>query len=445
MCATTQPAQAVPARDARPAAEAPGGRVDPVELAACRTALLEPCGREGAGASALVARLQGIGFPPLAPTWALLWSSADDTALSAALASAGVERLDLLGRLAQATPGPTLRRVLEARIVSEPSAGELTWMLDFLAEHGAWREVDLVLALSAVDVLWIGLDPADVDARAVDALRALLARDPKTYGALRSCVRVAPEDHAAVAIEALAGATGERALAALADLLDDRRIDACALLQAIEAVGRRSLPPFDDFLLRRLRELSREEDAALRAAALRASGALGDEDSLTLQIEGLADERGTVRSAAGAALTELTGLRLGPSPQRWTSWYAGESAWWDERAPRVLEQLEHDDPAVAIAALSELVPHRMCRGRLARAIAPRLDDDSPELRRLACLALEQLGSRAVAPQVLERLGDVDEGVRECAHHCLRSLFHVDLPPERDAWIDHLEQSDLALR
>jgi hypothetical protein len=87
----------------------------------------------------------------------------------------------------------------------------------------------------------------------------------------------------------------------------------------------------------------------------------------------------------------------------------------------------------------------MQRGRLARAIARRLEDESPQVRHLACLALEQLGSRTVALDVLERLSDVDDDVRDSAHRCLQTLFRVELPPEREPWIDHFEQSDLALR
>lgn len=452
MSLTMEQVRAVPARapqgatsGSRDAQVVPSVRADAIEVAACRKAILEECARPGATLHALEQRLSGVGFPALAPTWQLVWTLDHDNTLAGAFAASGIEPLDLLERLTLATPGHLVRRLMEARIVSEAPAEELTWILEHLAEHGAWREVDLALSISAVDVVWLGLDPAQVDAEVVVALQRMLARDTKGFGSLRSLVKESPEDFAEVGIEALSGTTGERALATLAYLLDDNRLDTIALVRAVEQVGRRSLPPFDEFLLRRLRELSQDDDIELRAASLRASGALADERSLDLQIAGISDEEAIVRSAAGDALNELTGLRFGTSPERWLSWYASENAWWDERAQTVLDRLEDVDPAVAISAIGELIPHRMQRARLASAIARCLDNESPELRRLACLGIEQLGSRTVVLDVLERLTDVDEDVRESAHHCLQAFFQVELPPEPESWVALLERSDVALR
>jgi HEAT repeat protein len=319
------------------------------------------------------------------------------------------------------------------------------WIAAHLGAHGSWRELDVALALSRVDAAWLGLDPDQLRGTVVDTLSGILARDPLAFGALRSTLEAAPEGFGPLGLEALGRATGPRALATLSDLLDGRRLDAASVLGAIESVGRRSLPPFDEFLLQRLRELAVEEDPRLRSAALRAAGALGDEESLQLQISGLMFEHGDVRSAACAALGELTGLRFGNDVERWTSWHANEIEWWDAEAAQVLARLVDDDMPTAVAALSDLVTHRLHRARLAQAVAGLLEDESPELRRLACVTLEQLGARVIAPALVERLADIDDDVRASAHRCLTTLFGLDLPPELEAWKSELERSDLVLR
>lgn len=418
---------------------------DVIEVAACERIVWEELGRAGCSADSLAERLLAQGFPAFEPAWGLLWSAEERGPTARSFVQAHVSPLDVLGRLALGSPAAGVRRTLALCIAGEPNAGQVQWIAGHLSIHGSWREVDLALGLSRVDAQWLAIDAEQLHGTIVDALAAILARDGLAFGALRSTVVAAPEAFGSVALDALARCGGARALSTLSDLLDSRRLDAASVLAAMATVGRRCVPPFDEFLLQRLRELSVEEDPRLRSAAMRAAAAVGDEDSLPLQISGLLFEHGDVRSAAGDALEELTGLRFGNDSERWTSWYANETEWWDGEAPAVLERLTDDDTAVAIAALAELVPHRLYRARLARAVAGLLEDESPELRRLACLTLEQLHGRVVAPELVERLSDVDDAVRESAHRCLTTLFGLDLPPELEAWKSELEREDLVLR
>jgi HEAT repeat protein len=418
---------------------------DVLEVAACERALREDLARPGCDAASVAERLLAQGFPPLEPAWALLWSAEARGPMASAFAKANVSHLDVLGRIALAAPAAGVRRTLALCIAGEPSAEQVLWIAAHLGAHGSWREVDLALGLSRVDADWLGLDPDALRGTIVDTLAGILARDPLAFGALRSAAQAAPEGFGPLGLEALGRSSGARALATLSELLDGRRLGAASVVGAIESVGRRSVPPFDEFLLQRLRELAVDEDPQLRSAALRAAAALGDEESLPLQISGLMFEHGDVRSAAGDALGELTGLHFGNDTERWTSWYANEIGWWDGEAPLVLEHLADDDTPTAIAALSELVTHRLYRARLAHAVAGLLEDESPELRRLACLTLEQLDGRVVAPALVERLADVDDAVRESAHRCLTTLFGLDLPPELEAWKAELERKDLVLR
>lgn len=418
---------------------------DPLEVSECERALSAELARPGCSAASLAGRLQDLGFPPLEPAWELLWSAERPGATAAAFAGARVSHLEVLERLALAAPAAGLRRSLAGRIAGDPDAQQVLWIAGFLGEHGAWREVDLALGLTRLDATWLGLDPAQVHDAVAAALAAMLARDAGAHAALRSMAETAPETFGPVALEAWTRSAGARTLASLCALLDGHRLDAVLVAQAIEAVGRRSLPPFDAFLLQRLRELAVDDDPRKRAAALRACAALGDEDSVELQIAALRYHDGGVRSAGAAALTELTGLRFGGDAQRWLSWHAGESAWWDGAGPEALERLQDEDGAVVVAALSEIVSHRLHRARSARAVAGLLAAESAELRRLACVSIGELGGRAVAPALIERLADVDGGVRDGARRSLTGLFGVELPPDVDAWKSQLERSDLAPR
>lgn len=431
MSAILQQARELPAK-VRP--------VDPIEVEECRRALREASARPDCNATRLAERLLVLGFPALDPAWDLLWSAERGEEPSVDLVGERIAPLEVLERVVLASPPVSRRRSLAWRIAVEPSAEEILWICDHLGRHGTWRDVDLVLGITRVQAEWLGLDGVALLDRARSALVQLLERDPTSFGALRTTVEVAPQDFGAMAVAALADCEGAQALETLSSLLDLLRIDGAAVAAAIETVGRRSLPPFDPYLLTRLREAAQSGDPRLRAASLRALGALRDDEAMPLQISGISDEHSAVRSAAATALAEQTGLRFGNDPQRWTSWYAGETAWWEASALAAMEQLTDEDPAIVVAALAEIVPHRLGRDRLARAVAGLLDHESAQLRGLACSSLAQLGSRETALTVVDRLADIDDSVRVSAHRCLETLFGLDLPPQVDAWKDSLEPS-----
>lgn len=431
MFATLQQARAV-SSGVRP--------VDPVEVGECRRALREALAGGDCGAACLAERLSSLGFPALEPAWDLLWSAGSDEDLTREFERARIAGLDVLERLVLSSPPTASRRSLASRIVDEPRAEELLWICEHLGRHGTWRDVDLVLGLTRVDAEWLGLHPTVLEDRARSALTSILERDSTAFGALRSTVESAPAAFGATAVAALGESDGRRALETLTALIDLPRIDAAAVTSAIESVGRRALPPFDPYLLRRMREQSQAADPRQRAAALRACGALRDDEALPLLISGVSDDHSSVRSAATAALAEQTGLRFGNDPQRWASWYAGEVSWWESSAPSAIQRLGDEDLAVVVAALAEIVPHRLRRERLATAVAELLGHDSAELRRLACQSLEQLGGRTLAPAIVERLADVDDSVRASAHRCLEALFALGLPPDVEAWREHFESS-----
>ncbi|HVS17870.1 MAG TPA: hypothetical protein VMT18_04660, partial [Planctomycetota bacterium] len=279
MCVTMQPGRTLQDPGATTGAVRQGAAQqtpDPVELSACRASLLEELARPTCSATSLVERLLELGFPPLAATWPLLWSEGVNGPLAEAFVEARISQLDVLAKLTLASPAASVRRQLGARLAGEPRPEELIWIAEHLAAHGSWREVDLALALGRVDATWLGIEPERIQADVQRALCAMLARDDKSYGTLRSAVERDPRAHGGAALEALGAMAGPRALATLSNLLEVRPLTVVTVLEAVARVARRSLPPFDEFLLRRLRELAADDDPRVRAAGLRACAALAD-------------------------------------------------------------------------------------------------------------------------------------------------------------------------
>jgi hypothetical protein len=144
-----------------------------------------------------------------------------------------------------------------------------------------------------------------------------------------------------------------------------------------------------------------------------------------------------VAANAAVALEALTGLRLGVRPERWRAWHASESAWWRERAPRALADLEHAKKGVVFGALNELAARRLHRDVLAERVQGVLGHADPSIRRLACTILAGLGDPRSGPALVECLADADDGVAHAAWDALKALTGLVLPLDGAAWAQAL--------
>jgi HEAT repeat protein len=187
-----------------------------------------------------------------------------------------------------------------------------------------------------------------------------------------------------------------------------------SILGAIERIAAASEPPFDPALCAAVRaELEADEDERQSAAA-RALGALEDEEALPRLIELLESEDSDVRSHSHDALRRITGCAFRGEPARWQSWYALESGWWQTRSEAVLAKLHEAEEAASLAAINELAGRSLGRHRIAAELLPLLDDERPQVRRMAVVALGQLHSPVAVPALQGLLEEELEAPFEAA-------------------------------
>jgi HEAT repeat protein len=163
---------------------------------------------------------------------------------------------------------------------------------------------------------------------------------------------------------------------------------------------------------------------------LQAIGVLDDGANVPALIERLEDADGGVRESAVWALRRVSGLGFAEDPQPWRVWYADEAAWHERARPRLREDLGSHDVERVVAALRAYSDRRTRRAELAEEVAVVLGCAQPELRRLACSVLQQLGVPSACGALAGLLEDAEDTVSEAAWQALRALSGLDLP--RDA-------------
>ena len=193
------------------------------------------------------------------------------------------------------------------------------------------------------------------------------------------------------------------------------------LLAQIERMGREIPWEVRQVVRDRVREYLYGADMQVVRAAALAAGSLEDSAAVGALIELLGHDSTPLRQAAHHALKQATGLGFTPNRERWTSWYATETAWFERKAPRVVRKLSDHDPLVVIATLRELASHRFQRPETVELVQASLGHSDPRVRRAACTALWQLGSRRAVPGLVACTDDRDAGVAAEARRALTGL------------------------
>jgi HEAT repeat protein len=253
------------------------------------------------------------------------------------------------------------------------------------------------------------------------AVAGILGRDPRgvvfvSFWAPNATLEVA------TALVLGCGKSGQpEALPTLADLLDGRSELAPVLLQEIGILATIAPKPIAADVLDPVRRILEENEGPLLREAAIALGRAQDPAAAGRLIELLGHEDRGVRSAAEWALEALSSLRFGSNAERWSAWLRGETQWLREDAARMRREIQSPTPEVALRALSEMCRHRLRRHELALVGTPALAHHDPLVRRLACLALAQLGSTAAVPALRMTLADGDAEVVDAARRALATL------------------------
>jgi hypothetical protein len=370
-------------------------------------AVLERSAQAQRGDARLAADLAALG-PASAPD--LFTVLAFGSGLERALR--GPEEEALADALASFGVGP-LRTLLKRRLTASAPTEERLAALQVLERVG-----------SSLDVPFVRLAVPGSSSNLAPALQetclAILRRDPRALEALRRWMLEAPIETGAALAAAVGESSGPQALQALTSTLGFRDDLDAELLAAIAPLAARAPKPLEEELLRPIEDALEGDDVhVLRGAAL-ALGHAEDAGALPALIGLAQHESRAVTTAVAWALTEITGLRLHDA-ERWRAWLRAESSWFEAEGPRLRFELRSGKAEIAIRALGELSSHRLRRHELALLALAALEHRDPAVRRLACLAVARLGSRAAEPGLLRAIEDPDESVARGARQALEAL------------------------
>jgi hypothetical protein len=202
---------------------------------------------------------------------------------------------------------------------------------------------------------------------------------------------------------------------------------------------------------------------------------------LTMVLRGKIEDPGEVKLAAGGVAGEGTGQRLGlKSALESPDMFAGinkntpAAAETDPEAVRLSRQLvkaaaDKQDQLIAemrdgkgvvyTEALAAAIPQlegdafKKAREALAERMARmksetlgvKLEDDNPEVRRAAALAVAMKEDRTHVERLIDLLGDEEPPVRKAAHAALKSLSEEDFGPDAGANRQEREKAIAAWR
>jgi hypothetical protein len=324
-----------------------------------------------------------------------------------------------------------IRRFLERQLIKDTSRTSRVTVLKVLGAIGIADDLEYAVGVAAP-----GGRPLSGRVRSAltQAIERVLRRDPAAFRAAERFL-FAPRPTAGGAFVRAIGATGgPEEMAMLARLLSFSSAHDTVVIAAIGQIGRRSLHPLDASVLERVREFLGANDVQVVREAVLACGNLEDYGAIGPLIDRLAHEDDSVRMVTRWALKRITGVSFGSEVRSWQRWLEEETAWFENEARPRMDALEESDDSARIGeALGALAVRRFRRDEIAIAMTAALEHESPEVRRLVCDALRQLGSTAGVLSLVDALEDHDEGVVNHAWAALKALTGRDHPRDPEAW------------
>ncbi|MBI5434098.1 MAG: hypothetical protein HZA52_14795 [Planctomycetes bacterium] len=409
-------------------------------LAATSLAALAPCARAQAAGPGSFERcvLDAIGHPDRqveahARALASFGAAALPRAFELAVNRELVVRVDDSKELALPI-SPDVQLALIAAAARAPRT-EVVRFLSGVAERESRAEDALValriLALAGnVDDLGLlqRLCARHVDAAATPpevretfgmALASILGRHPEALKQLWALYRDVQAPLADAVIRAAGTLRDEESLGALGGLLGARRELDLRVLGELGRVARALAPPFPESAREAVRAYLHDGDPMLRRAACQTSVALEDVDAIGELIELLDAETDVARTALDS-LRRISRKAIGRDSEEWTEWFRREQRDWTRAEARVAD-LRSSDRATAVAELHALGHARLFRHEAAAHVVVALERSEPELVRLACEILDELGSPVAEPALVLATEHADASVRASAEQALACL------------------------
>ena len=238
-------------------------------------------------------------------------------------------------------------------------------------------------------------------------------------------------------IPALALAVGDtrdpRGVAMLADVLTWHAEHGLLLMSQIQVIGPSPRRSVNRELGLMLAPLLRGDDARLASSALLTLAAIRDEALIPRAIELLEGDSEALATDAYSALRKVSGVSFPPVRSMWRHWHKSEVEWFARDSRHAIDRLRSAKNEEIVAAIRTLSEHRLYRGELVDALAEVLDHPSPAIRVHVCRGLQQLGTEAAVPALVQALDDTTEQVRKAAWLALVALTGLNDPPGAPVW------------
>ena len=265
------------------------------------------------------------------------------------------------------------------------------------------------------------------------ALTRSLRSDPECFERLRGAWLGGGDEVAAACIAAVGAAGDSRALVFLEDVMRWSELLRPNAAGAVQAIGRGLDAERNESLALYLVDLLDPSQPQVCRAAAQALGSLGAEVAYAPLIDLLEHEDARLREGALWALRRATGLGLGAQSRPWRVWLADERTWHAERADALYLQLEDENPAARVGALSLLAQQRTGCGAIAERILPMLVDPDPAVVSAACRALSRLDHVEAIGALFDTMDEREDEAGTAAWQALVAITGLDLPADPSLW------------
>ncbi len=266
------------------------------------------------------------------------------------------------------------------------------------------------------------------------AFTALLEREPRVAFSFVLGVSNFHPSLIAPALAALAAAPAGRHALPLAKMLGPvPEADALILVELGRAIAV-ARKPLDEGVWAALQAYLTSDDEQLAVEAAGAVAKLQDRRAVPILIDLLDSQRANVVSRAHAALIALSGKRIQPVREPWSSWHQAELAWWEAERHTLAQRVLTASPAEVARLVLELSKRSLFRHELTPWVAQLLQREDAELVALACATLGHLGSDTSIEPLLALLDSSRENeLRAAAWRALKRVTGSELGPDPELW------------
>ncbi len=307
---------------------------------------------------------------------------------------------------------------------------------------GVGNASDVPRFVHALERAWDSAYEASASATVVEAeLARLLEREPQALASLvASAARVGAPSNQSV-LRAAGASRRPEALALFARALDWPDYPPAMTLAELARALPQAPPWVKATLEAAVLERARDDDPAIRQAAILVLGRIRSKAAIELLLELSEHELARVADSASWALEQVTGLGLRRDPVRWRAWWQEEQAWLASAREKFEAARADDDVPGLVAQLHALWGHAWAAREFQAELATLLNHSDVRVRKAALLSIERTQAGFAVEQVVELVEDPEADLRPLAVRVLVGLCgeqaDARAPADAGAWREHL--------